>query len=366
MKRKDVYLWLKSISGISTKTIEKISNQVDNIENLIEFSDKEIYNLKNINLNIKENIVKYKSHSYLEELKTKIYEKDVKYICIDDIEYPNRLRNIYNAPILLFYRGDISLLNDDLNLAMVGSRHPTRYGINCAKSISKRLSELGINIVSGLALGIDSCSHRGCIDGCGKTIAVLGSSVDNPLPRTNERLANEIVEKGGLVISEHSINSAVVPSNFSNRNRIISGISKGVIVVEAAEKSGALITVDFALEQGRDVFSIPGNINSEMSKGCNKIIKEGANLLDSLDDIINIYNIKLNDAIELSKTYDNLSLDSESMKVINVIKDNGVLQIDDICDYIGMEIKYVNTILNELTLKDILVEVNNNTYSLNV
>ena len=366
MERKDAYLWLKSISGISTKTIEKINNQVNNIENVIEFSDEEIYNLKNINLNIKESIVKYKSHSYLEELKVKIYERDVKYICIEDKEYPERLKHIHNPPVLLFYRGDISLLNDDLNLAMVGSRHPTRYGISCAKSISKRLSEFGINIVSGLALGIDSYSHIGCIDAGGKTIAVLGSSVDNPLPKTNENLCNEIVEKGGLVISEHSINSAVIPSNFSNRNRIISGISKGVIVVEAAEKSGALITVDFALEQGRDVFSIPGNINSKMSKGCNKIIKEGATLLDSLDDIINIYNINCNNTIDVSKTYEKLSLDNESIKVINVIKDNGVLQIDDICDYIGMEIKYVNTILSELTLKDILVEVNNNTYSLNV
>jgi len=211
---------------------------------------------------------------------------------------------------------------------------------------------------------------RNAIYGAGSLGTVLGAYITKnggkvDLINRNKQHV-DILNKEGAIITEYLPEEEPFRGNFLARNRIISGISKGVIVVEAAEKSGALITVDFALEQGRDVFSIPGNINSEMSKGCNKIIKEGANLLDSLDDIINIYNIKLNDAIELSKTYDHLPLDSESMKVINVIKDNGVLQIDDICDYIGMEIKYVNTILNELTLKDILVEVNNNTYSLNV
>ena len=366
MERKDAYLWLKSISGISTKTIEKLQNEVGNIEDLMDLSDKEIYTLKNINLNIKENIVKYKSNSYLDGLRETLHKNDVKYFCIDDDEYPNDLKNIYNAPILLFYRGDLSILNNTLNIAMVGSRKPTRYGISCAKSISKQLSNLGINIISGLAIGIDSFSHIGCMEGEGKTVAVLGSSVDNPLPKQNIPLANKILDNGGLILSEYNVNSAVIPSNFVNRNRIISGLSQGVIVVEAARKSGALITVEFALDQGRNVFAIPGNINSEMSKGCNKIIKEGAKLIEDLDDIINEYNISCINKVEFGENYDNISLNKESITIINAIKNKGALQIDDICDYTGMEIKSVNTLLNELSLKDIVIEGNNNTYSLNV
>lgn len=366
MERKDAYLWLKSISGISTKTIEKLQNEVGNIEDLMNLSDKEIYSLKNINLNIKENIVKYKSNSYLDELREILYKNDVKYFCIDDEEYPNDLKNIYNAPILLFYRGDLSILNNTLNLAMVGSRNPTRYGISCAKSISKQLSNLGINIISGLAIGIDSFSHIGCIEGKGKTVAVLGSSVNNPLPKHNIPLANKILDNGGLILSEYNVDSVVIPSNFVHRNRIISGLSQGVIVVEAARKSGALITVEFALDQGRNVFAIPGNINSEMSKGCNKIIKEGAKLIEDLDDIINEYNISCINKVGFGENYDNISLNKESITIINTIKNKGALQIDEICDYTGMEIKSVNTLLNELSLKDIVVEVNNNTYSLNV
>ena len=366
MDRKDAYLWLKSISGISTKTIEKIKDEVGNIETLMDFSDKEIYSLKNINLNIKENIVKYKSNSYLDKLKEILYKEGIKYICVDDNEYPYDLKNIYNPPIILFYKGNLSILNDNLNLAMVGSRKPTRYGISCAKKLSEQLSSLGINIVSGLAMGIDSYSHIGCMKGEGKTIAVLGSSVNNPLPKQNIALANNIIENGGLIVSEYNVNSAVIPSNFSNRNRIISGVSKGVIVVEAASKSGALITTEFALDQGKNIFAVPGNINSEMSRGCHKIIKDGAKLIECLDDIINEYNISCIKNIEFGENYDNIDLSEESVIIMNAIKNNGVLQIDDICDYTGMEIKSVNTGLNELVLKDIIIESNNNTYSLNV
>lgn len=366
MERRDAYLWLKSISGISTKTIEKIKDEVGNIENLMDFSDKEIYTLKNINLNIKENIVKYKSNSYLEKIKEILYKKNVKYICIDDDQYPYDLKNIYNPPVIFFYKGNLDVLNNNLNLAMVGSRKPTRYGISCAKNISKQLSDLGINIISGLAIGIDSYCHIGCINGKGKTIAVLGSSVDNPLPKQNINLANKIIEDGGLIVSEYNVGSAVIPSNFSSRNRIISGLSKGVIVVEAAQKSGALITTEFALEQGRNVFAVPGNINSEMSRGCHKIIKEGAKLIEGLEDIISEYNICCIKKNELGENYDNIRLSEESVIIINTIKNNGVLQIDEICDYTGMEIKSVNTVLNELTLRDIVIEGNNNTYSLNV
>ncbi|MCI9975407.1 DNA-processing protein DprA [Clostridioides sp. GD02377] len=366
MEKRDIYLWLKSISGITTKTIEIIENEVVNIEDIFDFSEKEIYNLKNISLNIRKNIVKYRGHAYLENIKELLYKKTIKYICQYDKEYPEKLKNIYNAPKLLFYKGDIGLVNDNFNIAMVGSRKPTAYGISCAKTISCQLSQYGVNIVSGLAIGIDAYSHIGCMNGKSKTIAVLGSGVDNPLPKQNLYLSNKILENGGLLLSEYNINSTVAPYHFSNRNRIISGLSDGVVVVEAAMRSGALITVDFALEHGKNVFAIPGNINSQMSRGCHKIIKEGAKLIENIDDILNEYNIFNIIDKKINQKYDNISLNAKSKQIIEAIKREGNLHIDSICDYTGIEIKYVNSIINELVLNELVVEMNNKTYSLNV
>ena len=290
MEIKDIYLYIKSIKGISSITLGKIINEVGNIEEIVNLNEKDIYNLKNISLNIKENLVQYMSCFDLEETKEKLHINSINYICIEDKEYPDKLRNIHNPPLLLFYKGDLSIMDDKLSLAMVGSRRPTPYGIDCAERISSELSKRNINIISGMALGIDACCHRGCLKGDGKTIAVLASSLDNIRPSTNRPLADEIIEKGGLLLSEYNVGHVVTRGNFPARNRILSGISDGVIVVEAAEKSGALITADMALEQGRNVFAIPGNIHSEMSKGCHKIIKEGAKLVGSIEDILEEYN----------------------------------------------------------------------------
>ncbi|WP_042272074.1 DNA-processing protein DprA [[Clostridium] dakarense] len=365
MEKRDIYLWLKSIKGVTNNTIELIENNFLDIENLINASDKEIYDLKNINTNIKENIVKYKSLAYLDKIKENLYNKSIEYICSEDKNYPANLKHIYDAPKILFYKGDIGIANK-MSLAMVGSRKPTDYGIHCAKNISKKLSDEGINIISGLAVGIDSYCHLGAIEGSSKTISVFASSVDSPLPKSNIKLANKILDDGGLILSEYNIGENVYRSNFANRNRIMSGISSGVIVVEAAEKSGSLITVEFALEQGKNVFAVPGNINSYMSKGCHKIIKEGAKLIDGIEDILNEYEITSINFKENWKNYDNIGLSKESIKVIETLKYKGVLHIDEICDNTRMEIKSVNTILSELVLNDVLIEMNNKKYSLNV
>ena len=366
MDKKDIYLWLKSIDGIGDKTIDKIEEEVGSISQIVNLSEKEILKLKNINSNITKNIVKCKSHAYIEKIKNVLKDNKIEYISIDDEKYPKKLREIYNPPKILFYRGDISILNENINLAMVGSRKASSYGRNIAKNMSKQLSDIGINIVSGLATGIDSFSHVGCMEGKSKTIAILGSSVDNPLPKSNLQMANKIIEQGGVLISEFYPNSNVIPSNFYNRNRIISGISDGVIVVEAASRSGALITVEFALEQGKNIFAVPGNITSEMSKGCHKIIKEGAILLDNIEDIIKEYNIDSNKLQKHSKNYDDIGLDEESNLIIHHLKKEGTLQIDAICDYTDMEIKNVNTILNKLALCGLIIEGSNNTYSLSI
>lgn len=365
MNKKDIYLCIKSIKGISSITLDKIIEEVGSVEEIIKLSKKDIYNLKNISLNIKENLVKYIGHFNLDDIKEKLYENSIQYICIEDKEYPGKLRNIYNPPILLFYKGDLSIINNNLNIAMVGSRKPTPYGINCANRISYELSERNINIISGLALGIDSCCHRGCIKGKGKTIAVLASSLDNIRPSTNESLAKDILEDGGLILSEYNVEHITTRGNFPARNRIISGISDGVIVVEAGERSGALITADLGLDQGKNIFAVPGHINSDLSKGCHKIIKDGAKLIENIDDILNEYNNNSFNSNENSIEYDIKGLSNESLQIINEIKRQGMLQINEICDNTGIDIKNVNTIINELLLRNLVVEMSNKMFSIN-
>ncbi|WP_455538214.1 DNA-processing protein DprA [Terrisporobacter sp.] len=364
MDKKDIYLYVKSIKGISSITLGKIIEEVGSIEEILKLNEKDIYNLKNISLNIKENLVKYIRCLNLDEIKEELDNNSIRYICIEDEEYPKNLKNIYNPPLLLFYKGDLSIINNNLNIAMVGSRKPTSYGIYCAEHISYELSEKNINIISGIAFGIDSCCHRGCMRGKGKTIAVLASPLDNVRPSNNRIVANEILEDGGLILSEYNLGVPVTRGNFPQRNRIISGLSDGVVVVEAAEKSGALITADLALDQGKNVFAIPGNINSKMSRGCHKIIKEGAKLIENIEDILNEY--EKFDFINKTSIKDDIKdLSNESLKVIHTIKEKGILQINEICDNTGMEIKIVNSIINELLLKDLVIEMNNKMYSVN-
>lgn len=190
--------------------------------------------------------------------------------------YPERLRNIDDAPKELYCLGNLELLNYKNNIAMIGSRNCSNYGERAAKDFAYNLAKEDICIVSGLAKGIDSFSHIGALNAKGKTIAVLGSGLDNIYPKENINLVEEIIKNNGLVISEYPLGTKPLKYHFPARNRIISGLSDSVLVVEARKNSGTNITVDFALEQGKDVFVIPGNIYSKTSDGTNFLITEGA------------------------------------------------------------------------------------------
>lgn len=213
----------------------------------------------------------------------------IEEISIKNNKYPNQLKNIYDPPAKLYVLGNKSILNQR-NFAIVGSRKATQYGKKIAMQISKELAENGLNVVSGLAIGIDSYAHLGCLQvkDAGKTIAVLGSGLDVIYPKENRKLAEQIINSGGCIISEYPIGSKIEKNNFPQRNRIISGLSEGILVVEASKKSGALITTEFGAEQGKEVFAVPGDINKEQSEGCNLLIKDGANVVTSSQDIIYI------------------------------------------------------------------------------
>lgn len=210
----------------------------------------------------------------------------IKEINFSSDKYPKQLREIYNPPKRIYAIGNIEILNK-VGIAIVGSRKATEYGKKVAFRLSKDLSERDIVTISGLAKGIDSYAHIGSLNvQNGKTIAVLGSGIKVIYPKENIELARQIVRKGGCIISEYPPDDTPNKSNFPERNRIISGLSKGVVIVEASEKSGALITADFALEQGREVFAVPGNIYSTTSVGTNKLIQQGAKLVTTYEDIL--------------------------------------------------------------------------------
>ncbi|MBQ9314173.1 MAG: DNA-processing protein DprA [Clostridia bacterium] len=278
------WIWLATVKGIGTvkkkallerfKTPEKIykakKEELLQVEGITEKCMNDIENSKNIEL-----IKKYEA--YMEKNKIKI-------INIVDKEYPEKLRQIYDPPITLFCIGDITLLKK-VSIGIIGSREPSVYGEKIATKFSKELSEKGITVVSGMAKGIDACGHIGALQASGKTIAVLGCGVDIVYPVENIQVYNSIA-KTGLIISEYIVGTKPETWQFPARNRIISGLCNGVLVVEAKKKSGTMITTDFALEQGRELYVVPGNITSLNSEGTNKLMKEGAKIVTCIEDIL--------------------------------------------------------------------------------
>jgi len=201
-----------------------------------------------------------------------------------DKHYPALLLEIPDPPALLYVKGRAELLSG-LSVAVVGSRNATAQGLINARRFSTSLSHSGLTIVSGLALGIDTAAHQGGLEGRGSTIAVVGTGLDIVYPARNQELAHQIAERGCLV-SEYPLGTPSIASNFPRRNRIISGLSQGILVIEAAAQSGSLITARLAAEQGRDVFAIPGSIHSPLAKGCHQLIKQGAKLIETAEDIL--------------------------------------------------------------------------------
>lgn len=234
------------------------------------------------------------------ELERKLEKADCSVITLDDEEYPPLLREIALPPPVLFLKGK-HLNSYPLCVSVVGTRKPTAYGRSISRQISRELSLAGVSVVSGLARGIDTEAHLGALEGEGATIAVLGSGVDVVYPFQNRKIYERICEEG-TVVSEFFPQTPPRAYHFPQRNRIISGLSRGIVVIEAGRKSGALITAYFALEQGREVFAFPGSIHSPVSRGSHKLIKEGAKLVERVEDILEELGIVISKKSELKKT----------------------------------------------------------------
>ncbi|MBU0648344.1 DNA-processing protein DprA [Patescibacteria group bacterium] len=221
----------------------------------------------------------------LEEELEKLSEYNIDICSVWDDKYPEMLKEIYSPPTVLYGVGDMSIL-DKMTVAVVGTRIISLYGERVLYELVGKIVDSGIVIVSGLAMGVDAMSHQLCVENGGLTVGVLAGGLDMIQPTINQRLGEKIIAEGGLLVSEYAVGIRPMKFNFPARNRIVSGLSRGVLVVEAPEKSGALITANFALEQNRSVMAIPGNINQDNSVGCNDLIKKGARMVTSIDDIV--------------------------------------------------------------------------------
>lgn len=284
INKKDLYLGLSNYTNayFIFLFLKKHSSLKKNFfyfddENLSKIQDKKpkIYNILN----------QFKSCDFIDKIKENLQKYKINYINIEDDIYPEKLKNIKDPPLNLFYKGNKELLKNKI-LAIVGTRNSTKYGEKCCKIFSSELSKKGITIISGLALGIDKIAHLYSFNEKGKTIAVLGTSLHKIYPKDNIFLADEILKNDGLLLSEVGFFQDVKPYFFARRNRIVSGLSTGVLVIEAPKKSGTMITVDFALDQGKDVFCVPGKIGDKNSEGVHELIKQGAKLTDKVDDIL--------------------------------------------------------------------------------
>ena len=269
-------------------------------------------------------------------------ESGIRIISYFEAGYPAVLKTIEDPPFLLFFRGaQISLLAEQYCLAIVGSRRADQDGLELAQNLAHELAKLGITIISGMALGIDGAAHRGALSASSvtQTVAVLGSGLNILYPPQHASLAEEIINSGGIIISQFEPDVPPYPSNFLNRNRIVSGLSKAVLVVEATLKSGSLVTARNALEQGKDVLVIPGDINNPRFEGSNKLIQQGATLVTSVQDIVEALNIKSDvksQNISHSKNNLNLPLASKiEMQIIENLKSRKEMRVDEMIRLLG-------------------------------
>ncbi|MEN3043963.1 MAG: DNA-processing protein DprA [Candidatus Hydrothermales bacterium] len=315
------------------------------LERIVAISLIKNFNLQEKN-NLEEIIIEDEKLEKSRKIIEKCYKLGINILTKLDKNYPQELKSIFNSPLVIYYKGNLEVLKSR-KVGIVGTRKPTKYGRDVAFEFSKALSKRKISIVSGGARGIDTVAHIAALEAGGTTICVLGCGLDIVYPPENKKIFKEI-EKKGILITEHPPGTRPFSYNFPLRNRIIAALSEVIIVVEAGEKSGTFITVKWALDMGKDVFAIPGEIYSPKSKGPNFLIKQGAHLAtDPLDILEHL-------GIEEKLFKEEVKLESEERKIFNYLKEKGKKNIDEIREDLKIEIAELISLLINLEIKGII------------
>lgn len=349
-------MWLSRVEGIGFKRASLLLKHFGSAEAIWRAKPSEIRGVHGLPEKQLQTLLSSRNEDMLNDWILELEEKQIDFYSFRHLRYPKLLLEIYNPPVGIYVKG--SLPDEEMDtVAIVGARKCSRYGASVAYKIAKDLAKANIVVVSGMARGIDSMAHKGILDGGGKTVAVLGCGVDICYPAENFALMEQITENG-CVLSEYPPGMPAVPKNFPFRNRIISGLSRIVVVVEAGKRSGTLITADLALESGRDVFVVPGNVTSALSEGTNALIKQGCPIVTEGNDILFELGIAYQEKEkEAFRKKAGLSLEPEEEKVYGLIADGTPVTAETICRKLHMDIQEIQYILSLLELSGLVRKV---------
>lgn len=350
--------WLSNIPGIGNGKIRCLLSECKTAEEIYGASYDRLSGITGITKQDVETICESINTWNLDEEWMKLMETGVGFVSFEQENYPRHLKHIYDAPYGLYYIGHLPE-EEQKSVAIVGARGRSAYGSEIASFLAKTLSNHGVQVISGLAKGIDTDAHQGALEGGTATFAVLGCGIDVCYPRSNRYLYEKIIQNGGI-ISEYPIGTSPRANFFPARNRIISGLSDCVVVVEAREKSGSLITADFAMEQGKDVYAIPGRITDSLSQGCNHLIKQGAGLIHSVEDFLADLDILTkNDAIQMNFCQKLLEKDES---LVYSVTDFQPIDLESLLDKTGISLCDLLEILHKLESLGLIKEVFVNHY----
>lgn len=347
------FILLNMVQGIGYIRLKVLLDEFKDVHNIFKAPLNALKAIKGIGVQIAEAIKNAHSDYDIDKEIELIKKSGVKVVTLFDKEYPELLRTIYDPPMLLYIKGELKE-EDKLSVAIVGSRKCTYYGLSMAQRIASELVNYKVVIVSGLARGIDTAAHKGAVKNNGRTIAVLGNGLCSIYPVENKELAEQILRNGALV-SEFPMETKPNRQNFPRRNRVISGLSKALLVVEAAKKSGALITADFALEQGRDVFAVPGMADRFSSNGTNALIKQGAKLVENADDILEELGVnKVEPTNQDSDSY--FLVNPHEKNIFNILSDKPC-DIDTITQKLEVKTQQAKLMLLNMEMKGIIKQL---------
>ena len=354
---------LRNVKGIGNKLAQKLLSVFDSPADIFSLDEKDIAEIDGISPAAASAIASFSEWDAVEKTVLHCERSGFTIITVLDENYPANLFEIYEKPTVLYCFGEITA-GDENAVAVVGARFCNDYGRKVSGKLSYELAESGVTVVSGMARGIDSVAHSAALKAGGRTVAVLGSGLDRIYPPENARLYRKISENGA-VISEFPLGTSPDAKNFPRRNRLISGISKGVIIVQASRKSGSLITSNFALEQNREVFAVPGNIGNRLAEGTNDLIKKGAKLIQSTRDVIEELNLYTEKKYGSSQPVHQLpeSL-SENERAVCRLLEKIDLNLEEIIEETDIEYSELCSILLELELKGILNQLPGKKYQL--
>lgn len=352
-------LWLSNIKGISSGKIRIIREFYKNAETIYNLTRDELKKIKGLTEKDISNILSSKDNWNLDSKLYQLYENGVSFVSQEQKEYPKNLKNIVDAPYSLYYKGNLPNSNSK-SVAIVGARTRSQYGSQVTTRLSKMLADEDINVISGLARGIDADAHTGALmsNKTGKTFAVLGCGVNVCYPKQNKYIYDKIIEKGGGIISEYPPDTKPLRTLFPSRNRIIAGLSDCTVVIEAREKSGSLITADYAMEQGKDVYALPGRVTDELSFGCNYLIKQGAGVIVSPEDFLKEFNSFYENLCSQINFYEKL-LEKDELLVYSLL-DFTPTNLGTIIEKSSMNLLEILEILEHLKQKGYVKEIISN------